>query len=77
MNKARRKKLDQIQSEIEGITTRLEGVIDEEQEARDCIPENLEYSEPAYQMEEFIDTMQTQRDALEEAQSELEAIANG
>tara|TARA_R110000796_G_scaffold94595_2_gene199500 strand:+ start:378 stop:611 length:234 start_codon:yes stop_codon:yes gene_type:complete len=76
MNKARRKKLDEIQSEITDLVGRLEEVLDDEQEARESVPENLEYTERTELMDEHLDAMQAQKDALEEAQSELEEIAN-
>lgn len=59
MNKDRRAKL---QNAIDLI----EDVIDEEQDAYDNMPENLQYSEKGEKMDEGIDSLETAKDILEE-----------
>jgi len=45
MNKIRRKKLQQILDQIEEMHSLLEEILEEEEEALDNIPENLQGSE--------------------------------
>ena len=60
MNKTRRKELESIISVLETQKERIELVTEEEQEARDNLPENLDGSERAEKMEECISiTMQS------------------
>ena len=50
MNNIRRKKLAKLYEEIENIKSLLEEIHEEESEAFDNIPENLEGTERQYQM---------------------------
>lgn len=75
MNKQRRKVLDKLSRMIEEIKIDLENVADEEQEAIDCIPENLQGSERYEQMEEAVDNLCSAAQCLEEAMDYiLEAV---
>lgn len=65
MNKARRKILDQLTTELTDIRERLAEVCNEEQEAYDNLPEGLQASENG-------ERAQTAADALSSACDELE-----
>ena len=67
MNKIRRKELESIISVLESQRERIDLVAEEEQEARDNMPENLEGSERVEKMEDCIST-------LEEASSDIQDI---
>lgn len=67
MNNPRRKKLAKLQEQIEEIRMALEEILEEEQEAYDNMPENLQYSERGEKAEECIS-------ALEDAVSNLEEV---
>ena len=67
MNKIRRKELVSIISVLESQKERIDLVAEEEQEARDNMPENLEGSERVEKMEDCIST-------LEEASSDIQDI---
>lgn len=65
MNKARRKELAQIVAKLEEldalreeIRERIAAVQDDEQDALDNLPENLQEGEKGQQMKEYIDTME-------------------
>lgn len=65
MNKARRKELAQIVAKLEEldalreeIRERIASVLDDEQDAFDNLPENLQDGENGQQMQECIDTME-------------------
>ena len=73
MNKIRRKELAHIVAKLEElealhleIKEALEAVLDEEQEALDNLPESLQESERGEQMQEYIDTMESALDDLEQ-----------
>ena len=73
MNKLRRKSLAEIVSKLEELDSlreeikeMLQGVIDEEQEAYDSMPESLQGSERGETMQEGIDSMQGVYEALDE-----------
>ena len=64
MNKLRRKSLAEVIAKLEELDSlrqeameMLQGVLDEEQEAYDNMPESLQYSERGEQMQEYIDSM--------------------
>ena len=58
MNKSRRKRLSTIWNELESIA-------EEEQDALDSLPENLQCSDKAEQMEEAIEAIEEAKDAIE------------
>lgn len=57
MNKARRKRLEDIIDKLDDIKSEIESIREEEQEAYDNIPDNLNDSEMATTMEENIDNL--------------------
>ena len=72
MNKLKRKSLAEIVSKLEELDSlreeikeMLQGVIDEEQEDLDNLPESLQYSEKGETMQEYIDSMQGVYDDLD------------
>ena len=77
MNKIRRKTLEQISAKLDEARCLLEEVMEDEQDAFDSMPENLQGSERGEQMEEYIYTMQEGVDNLEELVSNLEEIICG
>lgn len=71
MNKQRRK---QIQDAIMKIESLVQNILDEEQEAYDNMPENLQLSENGMISEDAQESLDAAIDALEEAVSCLEEI---
>lgn len=58
MNKQRRKDLDRAHSLLIEAQDIINGVLSDEEDARENIPENLYYSERAEQMEEYCYTLE-------------------
>ena len=71
MNNTRRKEISKISSMLEDVKFRLSVVIDEEQEAFDNMPENLQGSERGCESEEALDSM---NDALDSIYSAIEYL---
>ena len=71
MNNTRRKEISKISSILEDAKLRLSVVIDEEQEALDNMPENLQGSERGCESEEALDSM---NDALDSIDSAIEYL---
>ena len=69
MNNARRKVLNSIIARLEDLQTDLQGVLDEEQEAYENMPEGLQASERGEAMETAIDNMAEAVDAFEDLAS--------
>lgn len=67
MNNPRRKKLAKLQEQIEELRMALEEVLEEEQEAFDNMPENLQYSEKGERAEGCISALEDAVSNLEEA----------
>lgn len=72
MNKVRRKQLDDIISKIQDISEELESVMNDEEEYRDNMPENLQGSERYEMADSACSSMQEAIDQLEEAVSNIE-----
>lgn len=72
MNNIRRKKLAKLYEELETLKSLLEEVAEEEQEAFDNIPENLQYTGRYEKAEEAVDNLDTAVSALEEALESIE-----
>lgn len=66
MNKARRKWLENVSEMITNAKEQLEQIRDEEQEAYDNMPENLNMTDRASAMEENIDNLDTMVSDLED-----------
>lgn len=66
MNASRRKELELLIDQIEGISTGLEELRDQEQEAFDNLPESLQYSGKGEKMEEAINYLDDAISGLED-----------
>lgn len=69
MNKSRRRALEEIANKVEELRDRLQGILEEEQEAYDNMPESLQESERGCNMYDGISPM-------EESVSSLDDVAN-
>ncbi|MGN1155841.1 MAG: hypothetical protein ACI4TK_06665 [Agathobacter sp.] len=74
MNAKRRKRISEIIEQLEGLSTEIEEVMNEEQEALDNLPESLQYSERGEQMEEYISSLEDAMNYVSEAGSSLQEI---
>ena len=72
MNKIRRKQLDEIISKIGEVRDELESIMNDEEEYRDNMPENLQGSERYEISDNACSEMQAALDSLEEAISSVE-----
>lgn len=72
MNNIRRKKLAKLYEEIENIKSLLEEIHEEESEAFDNIPENLEGTERYGKAEEAVDNLDSAIGSLEETLEYIE-----
>lgn len=75
MNNARRKRLAEIAERISDLGCDIEEIMNEEQEARDNMPENMQESERGERMAEIIDNLQGAIDALEDVHTTIEEAA--
>jgi uncharacterized protein YhaN len=67
MNASRRKELNKLINELEDISTRIEGIKDEEQESFNNLPESLQYAEKGERMEEIISLLEDSISEIEDA----------
>ena len=72
MNAKRRTSLLNLQSIIEDVKEKIEGLLEEEEEARDNIPESLQNSERYERTDAACDNLSNAIDALEEVSSYIE-----
>lgn len=77
MNKMRRERLDEAHSKLIEAYHIIEEVKDEEEQAFDNMPENLQGSERGEQMEEYIATLEEIYDGIDCYMSELDDIIYG
>ena len=75
MNKARRTSLMNLQDIINKAKEKLEELLEEEEEARDNLPENLLNSERYERAEAACNNITSAIDSLEEAMSYIEEAA--
>ena len=73
MNAVRRKRIDEIINQLEELRSELEYVMDEETEARDNMPENLQYTDRYQAMDEACDNLDSALSSIEEAMEYAEA----
>lgn len=73
MNKIRRKQLDEIIERINSVRDDLESIINDEEEYRDNMPENLQGSEKYELSDAACESMQEAIDQLDETISNIEA----
>jgi hypothetical protein len=74
MNKARRKWLEDIIGKLEEQKDELYQLYEEEQEAYDNMPESLQESERGQIASEFVDSLETEHDSLEDVIFNLQEI---
>ncbi|CAB4121466.1 hypothetical protein UFOVP11_49 [uncultured Caudovirales phage] len=74
MNQARRNSINKIVAELQNQSELLAGVIADEQEAFDNMPEGLQQSDKGQSMEDNLYSLQEQLDSLEEIISNLESM---
>lgn len=72
MNKSRRNQLIKLQDTINTVKEALEALLEEEEEARDNIPESMQCSERYERADAACDAIQSAIDALEEAAEDVE-----
>lgn len=76
MNNNRRKRLAAILESVEDLKAQLEEIRDEEQDAFENMPYNLQESERGQQMEEAISRMEDAISDFDEAASGIEEAQN-
>ena len=74
MNKARRKRLEEIRGKIEELRDELETVKDEEEAAKDNMPESLWETEKYEKMDDAVSDMELAIDSLDDVMSYLESV---
>ena len=74
MNANRRKRIREAIEQIKEIYEDVDMIRDEEQDAMDGMPENLQYSQRYYDMEEYIASIEDALDYLERASEALKEI---
>lgn len=77
MNKNRRKMIRKIVEQLGGLKEELDSVKDEEQDALDSMPENLQESERGEEMQMAIDVMEDACGDLESIVYNLEEMLEG
>ena len=75
MNKVRRTQIQRVSDSISNIIAEIETIRDEEDEARESMPENLVGSERYETSEVASDTLQDTIDLLEESVARLSEIS--
>ena len=75
MNKVRRTQIQRVSDSISNIIAEIETIRDEEDEARESMPENLVGSERQETSEVASDTLQDTIDLLEESVERLSEIS--
>ena len=74
MNKQRRQRLREVNIFMNSLLTTIETIKDIEESAYDNIPENLQESSRAYEMEDNIDNLEDAIDSLSDAINSIENI---
>lgn len=72
MNNERRKRIDALLEKLSSISTDIDILLDEEQEAFDNLPESLQDGERGQKMTEAVDLLEDAKGALEDAITTLE-----
>jgi len=75
MNKERRNEISKIMSELEELKSRIDDVLNEEQEAFDNMPESLQSSDRGQVAEEAISYLESAQGAMDEAFENLESAS--
>jgi len=71
MNKIRRNELEKIISELEGLKERIDVIAEDEQDARDNLPESMEYSERAENMDENVSDLENSSSSIQDIIDEI------
>lgn len=66
MNKARRNRIADVQTQLEALKQDIDAILSEEQEAYDNMPESLQESERGQAMQEAIDALESAIGSCEE-----------
>lgn len=74
MNKQRRQRLREVNIFMNSLLTTIETIKDTEESAYDNMPENLQESSRAYEMEDNIDNLEDAIDSLSDAINSIENI---
>jgi len=77
MNKTRRSQLKEAIKLLEHAMSVISATADEEQEAFDNIPENLQDDERGEQMQDYISSLEDMSFSIEELMTDLEEITEG
>lgn len=72
MNNERRKRIDALLEKLSSISTDIDILLDEEQEAFDNLPESLQDGERGQKMTEAVDLLEDAKGALEDVITTLE-----
>ena len=72
MNKARRKRIQELKDKLLDILTEIEGIKDDEQEAYDSLPESFQDGDKGSKMSEAVDNLDSAYSSLEEVGEYLE-----
>ena len=75
MNKARRTRIDELSVNLEAIRAEIEMLRDEEQEAFENLPENIQDSERGELMDSAVSSLDEASSAIEEAMNALMVAA--
>lgn len=76
MNKARRKRVNDVIEKIQELQGEIEDILQEEEEYRDNIPENMQQSERYENADTNCDNLQSAIDSIEDVASYLEESQN-
>lgn len=71
MNKARRNRIADVQTQLEALKQDIDAILSEEQEAYDNMPESLQESERGQAMQEAIDALESAIGSCEEVDEYL------
>ena len=77
MNKARRNKIGEIAAKLSDLRDEISQILEEEEEVRDNIPENLYGSERYEKSDEACEVLETCGESLEDIVSQLNELAEG
>lgn len=72
MNKARRKRIQELKDKLLDMLTEIEEIRDEEQEAYDSLLESLQDGDKGTKMSEAVDNLESAYSSLEEVAESLE-----
>ena len=77
MNAPRRKSIQEVIDQLEELKSTIETIMDEEQEAYDNLPENLQGSERGEAMSEAADNLDSAYSSIDEVLEYLSAAIEG